>query len=338
MLVAMRYNYGRPHEGPSYEFMHFHQAWEAYCVERGWAYQPFWFEQAQDGELESGDKAARLLHAVEKFRPGLLFWVIVDERMTVPASVIDDLRRSKKTSDKMRIVTWGCDDSWRWQNPRAPIGGYVVRADVHITTDPEMCHKGPAGGQPFVILSQWAAEPSFFRRPLSKELFLGGHELYDVSFCGMRHSNREGIASALQWRYGKKFRLAGTGWSNKSYVAYDDYRNICWRSKICLNLSNASGGGQQTKGRHFELPAMGAFQITTPVDHLGEFFEPGKEIVIVENEPTALLGAIDYYLAHSDERRAIAAAGHLRASTEHLWKHRFDKILVQLGKMWGYIG
>jgi len=63
--------------------------------------------------------------------------------------------------------------------------------------------------------------------------------------------------------------------------------------------------------RTFELPACGAFMLAEKSGVHEELFKDGREAVFFESKEE-LLEKVKYYLAHSEERKAIAKAGYER--------------------------
>jgi spore maturation protein CgeB len=79
--------------------------------------------------------------------------------------------------------------------------------------------------------------------------------------------------------------------------------------------------------RIFEGTACGALVLTDAVKNgLDKLFEPGREIVVFQDDDD-LLAKINYYLTHEAERRQIAAAGKYRTQTEHTYGHRVEFIM-----------
>lgn len=79
--------------------------------------------------------------------------------------------------------------------------------------------------------------------------------------------------------------------------------------------------------RTFEAAGCGGFQITDNLPVISQLFEPGREIVLFETAQE-LKEKVDYYLAHSEERQAIADAGYARAHREHTYKVRLRQMLA----------
>lgn len=107
-------------------------------------------------------------------------------------------------------------------------------------------------------------------------------------------------------------------------------------SRINLGFTRMVGddprrpGATQVKLRDFEVPACGGFYLVEQAPDYDELFAIGREVETWRT-PGELIEKIRYYLAHEDERAAIAAAGQRRALGEHLWTHRFSHLFAELG-------
>jgi len=104
----------------------------------------------------------------------------------------------------------------------------------------------------------------------------------------------------------------------------EELGRIYSRAKIVFNTSIA---GDVTM-RLFEGAACGALVLTDPVaaaNGLDELFAADELAIYRDDEE--LLARIDYFLAHDDEREAIARAGQRRVLREHTYTHRVQRIL-----------
>ena len=82
--------------------------------------------------------------------------------------------------------------------------------------------------------------------------------------------------------------------------------------------------------RTYAVAGCAGFQLidaTRP--DLASQFEPGKELVTFA-DAADLAAKIDYYLAHEEERSAIARAAQKRAYGEHTYRHRLQAIVSML--------
>jgi spore maturation protein CgeB len=95
-------------------------------------------------------------------------------------------------------------------------------------------------------------------------------------------------------------------------------------------LAAESGLPTQMKGRNFEVPGCGGFLLTDPAEELERCYEPGREVALFRTLPE-LIDRARHYLAHEDERAAVARAGYERTLREHTYVHRFCGIFRTLG-------
>jgi spore maturation protein CgeB len=171
----------------------------------------------------------------------------------------------------------------------------------------------------------------------------------DVSFIGSWHPYREWIIQQLK-KKGINVDTYGYGWPTGP-INTTEMIKLFNRSKISLNLSNSvswdaryffthSRGlintlrsrkiSEQIKGRHFEIPACGAMQISFYTTGLGLIYDIDKEIVLY-NDATHLAQLIHYYLENAPDREAIATNGYQRTIHCHDYATRFNTLFQQMG-------
>ncbi len=116
-----------------------------------------------------------------------------------------------------------------------------------------------------------------------------------------------------------------SGWASKggapaeAYQGYpvfgQEYAKAISLSKINLGLlfeGNTDGASpDRLTARTFEIPGSGGFMLHERTPEAEEFFENEKECAFFDS-PKDLLGKVRYYLAHEEERRAIATSGRVR--------------------------
>jgi spore maturation protein CgeB len=99
-------------------------------------------------------------------------------------------------------------------------------------------------------------------------------------------------------------------------------------AKIVLNsLNPAEIWG--LNARTFETAGIGAFQLLDWRPGLAQLFEDGAELVSFRTMED-LREKIDHYLAHPEEREAIAKRGHERALRDHTLERRVECVLQTL--------
>lgn len=316
LYCGLLYNYGKPLEGFSYEHMNI-EAGLRDCQQRHMFDVEYIYP---DSPYDVNDVVSRLSEY------DAIFSVAFNESLDLPESIAKlALKRD------CPVIQFDCDSSWRFHNwvfPRRERVSHFVT--THSATIPWYEKNGLK-----VIKSQWAGSPAY----------RGGEALYeyDATFVGQKHGQmpngkflRSEIVDAII-AAGIKIDLFGNYWDG--YTNWHGYRNdfndiirVFNTSRVNLNLSNPwhHATMPQIKGRHFEIPQVGGFQISTPADDLTSYFVPGKEIVIASSTQD-LIEKIKYYLEHAYEREEIASAGHARMLKEHQWHHRFEHIFKEVG-------
>ncbi len=111
------------------------------------------------------------------------------------------------------------------------------------------------------------------------------------------------------------------------YSGFSDLRQCIARSRINLVLArqpHASVFGSSTL-RPFELAMMGACMVCNPCAGIEEWFDPGKELLVVSSTEEAV-DRYRFLLRHETERRALGAAARKRALAEHTSRHRATQL------------
>jgi len=82
----------------------------------------------------------------------------------------------------------------------------------------------------------------------------------------------------------------------------------------------------ETSTRTYEIPACGGFMLHERSKEVLELYQEGREVACFESVQE-LAEKIDYYLAHREEREAIARAGHARCVPAYSYDNRVAEIL-----------
>lgn len=112
----------------------------------------------------------------------------------------------------------------------------------------------------------------------------------------------------------------------------EELHRLLKQSKIVLNITRTDFYGAETgiNLRIFEALAAGCFLLTDHCDELAELFRIGEEIETYRSS-AELADKIRYYLAHPDQRTAVANAGAASFRSRHTWSVRIrDSILPML--------
>lgn len=99
-------------------------------------------------------------------------------------------------------------------------------------------------------------------------------------------------------------------------------------SKINLNLTNRPIKTGLPL-RIFDIMGAGGFLISNYQAEIPELFVPGEDIVLYDSIPD-LLSKIEYYLAHDEERKAIAKSGYEKVKACHTYDIRLKEMLEMI--------
>lgn len=162
----------------------------------------------------------------------------------------------------------------------------------------------------------------------------------DISFFGYGNEfraewMRRMITEPSQVLSDTRFSVAGGGFAidlgKAEFVgdlSFSDYRNYCCRSKICLNITRWSHTAvyASSTARPFELAALGACIVSQPYSGIEEWFEPGKEMVVVESEED-ILPIYQQLLDSDNEREKMGKRARDRIIKDHTYQNRVNQII-----------
>jgi glycosyltransferase involved in cell wall biosynthesis len=212
-------------------------------------------------------------------------------------------------TEKYCTIVHNSDDDRRYDEFTKDYG----KAFRHsITTYPLIYERMEHPGR---ILSQWGANPFYFR-PSSKKTI-------DVSFIGQKYGDREEMLSKLN------VKTHGAGWPN-GFVDFAEMARIIAQSRISINFAKGADGNKQIKLRPFEICACNTLCLCEYVEGIEEYFEIGTEILTFRTKEE-LNGMVMHYLAQPDAAKKIAKAGYDRTVKDHLWSNRLSKVFEEVG-------
>lgn len=107
----------------------------------------------------------------------------------------------------------------------------------------------------------------------------------------------------------------------RSRITLNRHARIDVRGRVDIRFANNM--------RLYEATGVGACLVTEGRENLRELFEPGREVVAY-SDPQDCIEKVRYYLAHEDEREAIALAGKERTLREHTYAQRMEELLGML--------
>jgi spore maturation protein CgeB len=330
LFCALKYDYGMPERGLSFEYHNFYEPMSAM------GHQVEMLDMGAIGRAGAPGSVDRgFLDAVTRSRPDLVFTFLAGDELSAQAI-------AEVTEAGIPTLNWFADDHWRFEDftrRYARSFGWVA------TTARSALPKYTALGCRNVIKTQWAAAHDRYRPS-------GSPPAVDVSFVGQVYGDRRQVVEDLR-RDGVPVQTWGTGWAVRRWhrvagqrpplrrlggarwlhyaeastrCSQEEMIEIFSSSRINLNFTEASQGGEpQIKGRTFEVPACGGFLLTGEAEDLESYFDLGREVVVFR-DAAELRELTRYYLMHDSERRRIARAGYLRTVAEHTYHRRFAHI------------
>jgi len=326
LIVAMKYSYGDPSMGLSYEWNHFYLG-----LKDVFSDVRFFDFMAHYNALGKPGMQQKLSELIEEDTPDIILFVPYTDQFDV--QFIDSLR------EKSTVFCFFHDDSWRQDFVKT----WAPHADAFTTSDINAVEKYRAMGLKHVVYLPFGVNEHLFCVDKRKTRDI------DVSFVGAWHPYREWLIRELE-KIGINVTVAGYRWPS-GVVETEKMVDIFQRSKISLTLSNSvhynlpyllsspralinalrsKKHGEQIKGRHFEVPACGALQLSFDVKGLDQMFLPEKEIVLYTCV-SELKQKVQYYLKHDKARESIAQAGYQRVHRDHTYAARFLKAFDQMG-------
>ena len=111
------------------------------------------------------------------------------------------------------------------------------------------------------------------------------------------------------------------------YLSFSKLRQYVCRSKINLCITRGAHASVRcsSSSRPFELASLGACIVANPYDGLEVWFEPEKEIIIVESQEEAI-DRYRFLLDNERERLAIGSAARQRVLRDHTFKQRATQL------------
>lgn len=116
------------------------------------------------------------------------------------------------------------------------------------------------------------------------------------------------------------------------YLSFSKLREYICRSKINLVITRGAHASVHASSsmRPFELGAMGACMVANPYEGIETWFEPEREIIVVENAEEAI-DRYRYLLKHDSERIALGQRARERVLKEHTFRHRARQLMKIIG-------
>jgi hypothetical protein len=182
----------------------------------------------------------------------------------------------------------------------------------------------------------YAADPDLFQ-PLQ------GPKDIDVSFYGHGTEMREEWMTRMITEPSRAIQNAHFSVGGKdinidlgnaqfiNYLSYSAFREFCCRSKICLNITRVSHTNvyASSTARPFELAAFGACIVSQPYNGIEEWFTPGRELVLVDQDSN-IREIYQWLLASDKERERIGNNARQKIIDNHTYRHRAREVVEVL--------
>ena len=238
-------------------------------------------------------------------------------------------------------ITFNPDDDSQWHEtgPVAPYFSYMFTFSRPV-------YEANKAAVTNLRLTQWACTGTYDGLDHAKDI--------PVSFVGQLYGNRAKLLQQLRrvskvTSYGPGFGgsvgdRTGYSWRWRRLVtrvlsvplvepglSYEAMNAIWNRTRVSFCPMEASRGNVlQMKARVFEMGMSGTLMLCNRYAPMDEYYERGKEYDDFETIEECK-SKVKFYLKHEEARRKIALAYHARTKGEHLWEHRYEKLLAECG-------
>lgn len=260
-----------------------------------------------------------------------IIWI--DKGLTISP---ETLKFIKEKSPKAKIVSYSPDNMALRHNQSQQFLECIPLYDIHFTTKSYILDDMKRLGAIRINFTNKLYE-STYHHPMSltdeERKRLGG----DVGFIGAWEKERCDSIIYLA-KNGIKVKVFGDGeWQKYKDVPNltvlpgvfsSDYSKALQAFKISLCFLRKMNFDQQTS-RTMEIPGCGGFMMAERTDEHKALFEEDKEAVFFSSDEE-LLEKCRYYLAHEEERIAIAEAGHKRCDKSDYSNEKGIKMMLDI--------
>lgn len=338
LFVGFKYDYGIISRGESLEIKAFYPAIKKNADE----VDAFWIEE-HGYPNNKNILQSRIINYADNFKPDLIFFILMHNEINKETIL--------NLSSKYKTLNWFCDDQWRFDNFSISIAKYFTYC---VTVDKYSLYKYNSIGIN-AILTQWAT----FDYEADLNLTNNKYD-YDVSFVGSKNITREWVVNELN-KKGINVTCFGSDWNNGK-ISYSKMKEIFYKSKINLNLSNSIPKDirfykflirklfsinlnfktkisylkqlrslkkiEQIKARNFEISGCGGFQLSQFALGIDDYYTNGKEISFYSDIDELIL-QINFYLFNDKLREEIKKAGYIKTKI-HTYESRIKNIFYHI--------
>jgi len=263
-------------------------------------------------EFDYRDFLARKNHMIVQHMihlSGLCDLMIIMKGNTIPLQAIE------LASKKCKILLWYMDWYPQLKSSRTISGGNFCHYRTGTGFDTAKMWAMDSSLPTYHILD--GADPNVYT-PTGEE------KIYDVIFIGGKDVERKVIYDFLN-RQGFKVKFFGPGFTK--FISPDEFKSICSKSKIVLNISRGNYEGYSSL-RLWSVLSCGSMVLTKHIPgmvkhmklNVGVNIEEFKNIVELKNK-------IIYYLKNEKEREVIAKLGRQFVLDNRTWNHTAKEIV-----------
>jgi len=288
------------------------------------------FDHKATAQQEGFERCGELfVDRVQKGRYHLVFYQTSGRDHMPPAAIREATRFAP-------VAAWNSDDDWQWESYTkglAPYFTFMVTTYRHIYEENRQAF-------PQLRLSQWGCYDrlSDFGRPKDIPFSVVGR-VYKTRFAACRFLRRHvglrvfGAGSRLVCLGIPPFRGCSRipGLMGPPVLDYAEVNAVWNRTRVSYTplASSIDPRLLQMKGRIFQMGMSGTLMLCDNHPEIGQYYESGKEYVPFDSIDDCADKA-RYYLTHEPERARIAQAYYERTRSEHLWQHRFRRLLTDM--------
>ena len=183
----------------------------------------------------------------------------------------------------------------------------------------------------------WAADPEFFApQPVEKDVdvfFYGYGDKFRQEWMQALVGEPSRAAPEMDFALGGRDFKGDTGHARRlGDIPFNVFARAISAARVNLNItrrSHATVPGSSTC-RPFELASSGAAMVSNPHAGIERWFEPGSEVVVVEDADKALAAYRDL-LGDPAQARAMGARARARVLDEHTYAIRARRLMGLLG-------
>jgi hypothetical protein len=166
--------------------------------------------------------------------------------------------------------------------------------------------------------------------PQNPELFFDTTIPRDISvlYAGSRAPNMK--PGLMEWLKLLNFPIMLIGGPREDKLSWSEYAAIYRRAKIGLNFCKLPDGVPQVKCRVWETINSNAMLLEEANPETAKWLRPGVDYVEFHDQRDCE-EKIRYYLAHDNERQAIAMSGYRRAMIDYSPRKWWETVLEAIG-------